>query len=127
MVAEVNSQDVFSINTRQTRAPEKVGQVEPARPVQKLPGDGNRLPPENHQDTAETKDIDDAVQDLNKHVQSSHLELQFSIDKDSGHTVIEVLDINTKEVIRKIPNEEVLKFARLLNEGADLELINTYI
>ena len=127
MVAEVNFQDVFSINTRQTRAPEKVGQVEPARPVQKLPGDGNRLPPENHQDKAETKDIDDAVQDLNKHVQSSHLELQFSIDKDSGHTVIEVLDINTKEVIRKIPNEEVLKFARLLNEGADLELINTYI
>ncbi len=127
MVAEVNSLDVFSTNTRQTRAPEKVDPVHPARPLQKLPGDGNRLPAESQQDTAEPEKIDDAVQDLNKHVQSSHLELQFSVDKDSGYTVIEVLDMNTKEVIRKIPNEEVLKFARLLNEGADLELINTYI
>ena len=123
MVAEIDSEIMFSVSTSQARGPEKVQPVNPAKPLQKLPDGGNELPPENH----EVKEIDDAVQEINNHFQASHRELQFAVDQDSGRTVIKVMDMSTKEVIRQIPNEEALKFARMLEEGADLELINTYI
>lgn len=123
MVAEINTDNVVSTNTAQTRGPEKVQPVNPAKPLQKLPGEGKELP----QETREVREIDDAVQDINEYIQAVHRELQFSVDKDSGRTVIKVMDMETQEVIRQIPNEEALKFARMLEEGADLELINTYI
>jgi flagellar protein FlaG len=123
MVTEIDSEVVFNVNTPQARGPEKVHPVNPAKPVQELPDDGKNLPSENHA----IQNIDDAVQDINEHIQAAHRELLFSVDEDSGRTVIKVMDMNTKEVIRQIPNEEALKFARMIEEGADLELINTYI
>ena len=123
MVAEINADNVFNASAAQTRAPEKVQPVNPAKPLQNLPGEGRELP----QESRETRDIDEAVQDINEYIQSVQRELQFSVDEDSGRTVIKVMDLETDEVIRQIPNEEALKFARLLEEGADLELIDTYI
>ena len=123
MVAEVNLEDVVSIKSSQARGPEKVHPVNPARQVQDLPGEGKELPPEKR----EVKDIDDVVKGLNEHIRAEHRELAFSVDEGSGRTVIKVMDTDTQEVIRQIPNEEALKFARMLEEGADLELINTYI
>ena len=123
MVAEINVEDVMNVNSSQARGPEKVHPVNPAKPLQDLPGEGKELPPENR----EVKDIDEAVKELNEHIRAEHRELSFSVDEDSGRTVIKVMDMNTNEVIRQIPNEEALKFARMLEEGADLELINTYI
>lgn len=123
MVAEIDSELMRSISTSQTRGPEKVHPVSPAKPPQKLPGNGNALPPENH----DAKEIDDAVKDINSHFQTAHRELQFAVDDDSGRTVIKVMDMDTEEMIRQIPSEEVLKFARMLEEGAVVELINTYI
>jgi len=123
MVAEIDSEVMFSVGTSQTRGPEKVHPVNAAKPLQKLPVDGKELPPENH----EVKEIDDAVNEINSHFQASHREIQFAVDDGSGRTVIKVMDMDTKEMIRQIPSEEVLKFARMLEEGAVLELINTYI
>jgi flagellar protein FlaG len=123
MVTEIDSEVGFSVNTHQARGPEKVHPVNPAKPVQELPDDGKKLPPGSN----DPKEIDDAVQDINEHIQVAHRELLFSVDEDSGHAVIKVMDMNTKEVIRQIPSEEALKFARMIEEGADLELINTYI
>ena len=123
MVAQINTEDAFTVNTSQTRAPEKIHPVNPAKPVQELPDDGKKLPPGSN----DPKEIDDAVQGINEHIQAAHRELLFSVDEDSGRAVIKVMDINTKEMIRQIPSEEALKFARMIEEGADLELINTYI
>ena len=123
MVAEIDSEAMFSVITSQTRGPEKVHPVNPAKQRQELPADGRDLPSKK----IEAVEIDDAVQQINNHFQDVHRELQFAVDKDSGRTVIKVMDIDTKEMIRQIPSEEVLKFARMLEEGADLELINTYI
>ena len=54
-------------------------------------------------------------------------QLEFSIDDQSGRTVITVRDSDTQEVIRQIPNEEALNFARKLNEGDELELFNKFV
>lgn len=41
--------------------------------------------------------------------------LQFMVDGETGKTVIRVVDGATKEVIRQIPNEEVLAIARAID------------
>jgi flagellar protein FlaG len=123
MVAKIDTELMFSVSTSQTQGLEKVHPVNAAKPLQKLPVDGKEMPPENR----EVKEIDEAVNEVNSHFQASHREIQFAVDDDSGRTVIKVMDMDTKEMIRQIPSEEVLKFARMLEEGADLELINTYI
>ena len=55
--------------------------------------------------------IKKAVTKLNDYVQNIQRDLSFSVDQDSGQTVIKVLDTQTKEVIRQIPAEETLKLA----------------
>ena len=123
MVAEIDSEVMFSIRASQAKGPEKVHPVNAAKPLQELPDSGKQLPQKDH----DVKEIDDAVKDINSHFQASHRELQFAVDEDSGRTVIKVMDKDTETLIRQIPSDEVLKFARMLDEGADLELINTYI
>jgi flagellar protein FlaG len=41
--------------------------------------------------------------------------LQFMVDGETGKTVIRVVDGATKEVIRQIPNEEVLAIAQAMD------------
>ena len=56
-----------------------------------------------------TKDrLDEVVAVLNDFVQQIQRDLNFSVDEDSGRTVVKVLDTETKEVIRQIPSQEVL-------------------
>ncbi len=65
--------------------------------------------------------LEKAVSDINAYVQNLQRDLEFRVDRDLGRTIITVLDSETREVIRQIPSEEVLKGARLLKEraGAD--------
>lgn len=46
--------------------------------------------------------------------------LQFSIDEDTGRTVVKVVDVKTKEVIRQIPSEELLAMSRSLESNGGL-------
>lgn len=62
------------------------------------------------------KKLETAVQEVQKFTQNLAKELQFNIDKDSGRTVVKVVDTSTKEVIRQIPSEEVLAMAKALGQ-----------
>ncbi len=54
------------------------------------------------------------IDDLMKSMQR---ELNFSVDKESGKTVVKVMDAETKEMIRQMPSEEALKLAQRIKEG----------
>jgi flagellar protein FlaG len=57
------------------------------------------------------ENLSTAISMLNKQMQSTQRGLGFSYD-DSKHTpVIKVTDVNSGEVVRQIPTEEVLKMA----------------
>jgi flagellar protein FlaG len=62
------------------------------------------------------ENLERAVNTLNSKVQAVQRDLNFSIDEDSGRTVVKVVDSTTDEVIRQIPSEEVLALARNLGE-----------
>lgn len=61
-----------------------------------------------------------AVQEIEKFVQSVKRNLEFSIDEPSGKVVVKVIASESGEVIRQIPNEEVLKLANSLNDASSL-------
>ncbi len=60
--------------------------------------------------------IQQAVQKIQGVVDNLAHNLRFSIDEDTGKTVIKVMDIHTKEVIRQIPTEEAINIARTLDK-----------
>lgn len=134
MMIVMNS-DESNVTDIKQRSVEKVSSVQNVSAVQSQRQDGNNLPDNtaNSEPAVElpqainSETLDKVIQQINENEQVVQRELNFSIDKDSGKTVIKIMDLATKEVIRQIPNEEALSFARKLNEGADLNLFSEYI
>lgn len=58
-----------------------------------------------------SEQLDAAVSKLNDYVQNVQRTLSFSVDKDTGMTVVKVIDTQTNELVRQIPAENVLKLA----------------
>ena len=59
--------------------------------------------------------LDDALHNINKSMQSLSQEIQFSIDPDSDRTIVKVVDQRTNEVIRQMPSAEALEIAKALD------------
>jgi flagellar protein FlaG len=51
-------------------------------------------------------------------------ELQFSLDKESGKTIVKVTDSNTKDVIWQFPSEEALQVTKELDRYQRGLLVN---
>lgn len=82
-----------------------------------LPVPGSALPIEERP-IAEV-DVSHAVKNLHDYVQTMNRELHISVDEESGRTVIRVIDPDSKELIRQIPQEEILALARDRAEEKD--------
>jgi flagellar protein FlaG len=128
MHAEFASQvaPLLDVSAPPVRAPAvAVGKVEHAQPApvagQGQPADGGRVAPADDP-AARGKRLAEAVTSLNDYVQSVRRDLQFSIDEQTGVTVIKVVDSETQEVIRQIPPDEILNLARRLGEPGGLIL-----
>ena len=61
------------------------------------------------------KKIEQAVARLNDYVQSLQRDIVFSVDHDSGRSVVRVVERGTQEVIRQIPSEVALRLAHNLH------------
>ena len=60
--------------------------------------------------------VKQAVQKIQGTVNNLAQNLRFSIDEDTGKTIIKVMDVHTEEVIRQIPTEEAVEIARTLDK-----------
>jgi flagellar protein FlaG len=59
--------------------------------------------------------IDQAMEEMKQALPAVARNLQFSIDNDTGQTVVKVVDTSTKEVIRQIPSEELIAITKALD------------
>ena len=64
-----------------------------------------------------------AVQTANAYAQSVSSSLQFSLDQDTGRTVVKMIDTTTDEVLRQFPSEEMLSISKSIDRMQGL-LIN---
>lgn len=66
--------------------------------------------------TASDEQITLAVQNIQGAVENLAHNLRFSIDEDTGKTIIKVVDTHTDEVIRQFPTEQAIEIARTLDK-----------
>jgi flagellar protein FlaG len=76
------------------------------------------LPPAEAQTDQQVSrnDVESAVKRANQAVQASARDIEFSVDKESGETVVKVVDTATKQVIRQIPSQEMLAIAQSIDK-----------
>jgi flagellar protein FlaG len=75
-------------------------------------------PPDTGSQTGETRAaLEAATGQLQKAADSSRAELQFSIDDTLNQVVVKVIDTRDGRLLRQIPSEDALVFARRLQEG----------
>ena len=76
---------------------------------------GKDLPQaESSQISAE--ELQNVVKRLNENVQMVNRDLQFSVDEQSGRSVIRVVNAETQELVRQIPSEEILRISQYIKE-----------
>ena len=78
--------------------------------------DDARIPP------VEPKELQKAVSQLTDTMRNLKRSLEFSIDEASGRTVVTVIDKETNEVIRQIPEKDLLALTSRLEKAAGLLL-----
>ena len=62
------------------------------------------------------EELQQAARQVQEKLQARASNLVFSLDEDSGQTVVKVIDAQTEEVIRQMPSEEMLALAQSLDE-----------
>lgn len=115
---------------------DSVRPLNPATPAKEVPAQGTSgqvAPPEGKASPAVEPDqgarqelgaaLEQALNTLSEHVQNLNRTLQFSVDRDSGRTIIKVIDSETNEVIRQIPQEEMLVIANRLQAASGVLLV----
>ena len=60
------------------------------------------------QTQAHTQEVSEAVNEVNDFLKNMNRNLSFSVDEDSGDSIIIIKDSENDEVIRQIPSEELL-------------------
>jgi len=115
------------------RAEAKMTSLTGSSEQRKEAGDvGKSLPPqagkvaENLQEESVDQRLNSAVVELNKFVQSENRDLFFSIDDNLGEVVVRVVNRESGELIRQIPNEVVLDLAVKARDNEPLQLISTH-
>lgn len=114
-------QPVGSGAMQYTTPPKPLSTAEGPRQADALPPSGEtstaKSVTEADKATQPTPDqLSQAVNQIQDVIQKTAQSLQFSIDKDTGTTVVKVVDTESKKVLRQIPSEEVLAIAKALDK-----------
>jgi flagellar protein FlaG len=67
----------------------------------------------------DSNQLETAVEISNRAMEISRYGLQFRIHEDSGRVQVKVVDSETKEILREIPPEHMLKIAASIKEMLD--------
>lgn len=83
---------------------------------------GNAVAAQTEQAVAAAKtetsrqDLEDAVKAVNDFLKPINNAIQFSLDSESGKTIVKVIDVETKDIIRQFPSEEMMSIARAIDK-----------
>ncbi len=66
------------------------------------------------------EELEKTVSEVSDFVQNIQRNLLFTVDDDSGETVIKVTDMETDDVIRQIPSEEVLQLQQYIKDASGI-------
>ncbi|QTL99896.1 flagellar biosynthesis protein FlaG [Iocasia frigidifontis] len=67
-------------------------------------------------------ELEEGVEELNNTVEALHQDLKFELHESSGRMMVEVINLDNKEVIKEIPPREVLDMLGRIREMVGLLL-----
>jgi flagellar protein FlaG len=70
--------------------------------------------------------IEKAVSEINEYIQSVQRDIHFSVDDESGLTIIRVHDKTSGDLIRQIPEDVFLNLAQNLKDNQTLHLFDAH-
>jgi flagellar protein FlaG len=70
---------------------------------------------DTHARAADPQAVKEAVAAANEAMKSIKSELDFSVDDDTGKTIVRVIDKQTGTLIRQMPSREMLEIAKALD------------
>lgn len=128
-ITSVKTQETAALQGSQqaSRAPEPL-KAQPLANSPELKGNdsaasGENLPLNMRDEPVEgtrAEQVESAVSRVSDYIQNFQRDLVFSIDQDSDRLVVKVVDSATQEVIRQIPEEEMLSIAKHLDSPESL-------
>lgn len=84
--------------------------------VQKAGGHGAERPQAAGAQPASRAEVAEAVRQANEFIKPVSDSIEFSLDQDSGKLVVKMVDLETRQVIRQFPSEEMLALARAMDK-----------
>jgi flagellar protein FlaG len=112
----------MNVNPVQSPAPEASRPVAARTAVSSTPASAQTQAPAAPADPTTVKD---AVKAANEAVKTIKSELSFSVDDDTGKTVVRVVEKQTGTLIRQIPSQEMLEIAQALDRLQGLLVRNS--
>ena len=85
-------------------------------PMAQQPPTPARAQPEQEAGTATETQVQQAVAQIQQFTPALARHFQFAGDEEPGKSVVRVLDVQTREIIRQIPSEEAIQIARTLDK-----------
>ncbi|WP_077529039.1 flagellar protein FlaG [Vreelandella utahensis] len=105
-------------------ADSKAGNVSSISPLKTERSEVSQAEKSERLNEAMREELDDAVSRLNDFVQSVQRDLEFEVNDETGQTVVRVIDQQTEEVVRQIPDELAMRLAENLQQDEPLSLLN---
>jgi flagellar protein FlaG len=101
--------------------PEISNPIKTPIPIREIQGSSQQksAPDPHYEQMSKQQDLEEFLKTAGKHIEgydSSTRELSVGVDKDTHRIVIKLLDSRTKELIRQIPPEEILRIAKNLRK-----------
>lgn len=100
----------------ETGVVDKTRSADPVAPVRVV----DEAPETKSSEQQNDQQVKAAAAEIQDFFQSVKRNLEFSVDDRSGKVVVKVIASDSGEVIRQIPNEEVLKLAESLSDASSL-------
>ena len=113
-VQPINTSALSSIAVQNQSTPQSTSKAADAELVRTAAMTQQAPPPANETQPSR-EELDKAVKAVDDFVNAINNSLQFSVDSDTGKTVVKVIDSATKEVIKQFPSEEMLAIAKALD------------
>lgn len=75
-----------------------------------------QAPSQTQKADATRQELEEAVKQVNDFLKPINNSIQFNLDDDTGKTIVKVIDLATKDVIRQFPSEEMLSIAKAIDQ-----------
>ena len=118
-ISSINHSNLPGVTPRPAGAETPAAELRQARTVQI----SNAVAVQTEQSVAQPQkaeagrqQLEEAVKHVNDFLKPINDSIQFNLDDDTGKTIVKVIDLETKDVIRQFPSEEMLSIAKAIDK-----------